>query len=340
MTALAADLSVDKLTVSFPVGRHGLFNRSSAKWLTAVSDVSLVIPAGTSLGVVGESGCGKSTLARTVAGLIDPTFGSVKLGGSQLAAHRSRRDARRIQMVFQDPASSLNPRITVRNMLTEVLTVHQIVPSERLPSHLDELMRLVGLPTSILDQKPKSLSGGQRQRVGIVRALAPEPELMILDEAIAALDVSVQAAVLSLLVDLRERLSLSMMFISHDLGAVRSVCDSVAVMYLGRIVEFGPVESVLRNPRHPYTRALLDAEPSLDAPKTPGTSGLRGEPPSAINMPVGCAFRARCSYADDTCAESVPVIDMTASHDQACFHPLGTGTAPRDRSTTMEGWTP
>lgn len=323
MTVIAADLAVDSLTVRFPVGRHSLFNRQGAQWLTAVNDVSLVIPAGTSLGVVGESGCGKSTLARTVAGLIEPTSGSVSLAGTRLAAKRSRSDARRIQMVFQDPASSLNPRITVRDMLTEVLTVHGVVPSERMSGHLDELMRLVGLPTSVLDQKPKNLSGGQRQRVGIVRALAPEPELMILDEAIAALDVSVQAAVLSLLMDLRERLSLSMMFISHDLGAVRSVCDSVAVMYLGRVVEHGPVETVLHNPRHPYTRALLDAEPSLDTPKAPGTSGLRGEPPSAINLPSGCAFRARCAFADDTCAQNVPVIDMTAPHDQACFHPRG-----------------
>lgn len=320
--AQTSALEIDHLKVRYPVGRHTLFNRATAPWLTAVNDVSLTVPGGQALGIVGESGCGKSTLARTIAGLATPSTGSLHLGETELEARRSRDVSRRIQMVFQDPASSLNPRMTIREMLTEVLKVHRIVDKADLENRLKQMMSLVELPESVLDRRPRALSGGQRQRVGIARALAPEPELLILDEAIAALDVSVQAAVLALLASLREQLNLTMIFISHDLGAIRTVCDRVAVMYLGRIVEHGPVEEVLRRPRHPYTKALLVSEPSLDNPRRPGASGLQGELPSAINLPPGCSFKPRCSRAQDSCAQAVPAIDMDAGHDQACFFPL------------------
>ena len=310
-------LVVDNLTVSFPI-------RGDSKRLTAVNDLSFTLRPGEVLGIVGESGCGKSTLARTVIGLGAASAGQIRLGAVPLGTRRDRALARRIQMVFQDPMSSLNPRMTVGKMLAEVLLVHRIVPRLGVRLRLEELMKMVELPPAVLDQRPQSLSGGQRQRVGIARALAPEPGILILDEAIASLDVSVQASVLQLLRSLREELGMSMIFISHDLGAVRGLCSRVAVMYLGRIVEIGPVEDVLRHPAHPYTRALIEAEPDLDRLRTPGSAGLQGEPPSAIDLPLGCAFHARCPIARDSCAESVPPLEIDQVHDQACFFPLTT----------------
>ncbi len=318
-------LTVDGLSVSFTVAAAGWPRRKrQVGTLAAVSDVSFTLAPGEGLGVVGESGCGKSTLARAIAGLAQPTSGVVRLGNQTLSSRRSRSTSRRIQMVFQDPASSLNPRMTVRSMLTEILRVHEIVDRSQVGQRLEELMRMVELPPGVLDQRPRALSGGQRQRVGIARALAPLPELIILDEAIASLDVSVQAAVLQLLRTLQGELGLAMIFISHDLSAVRGLCARVAVMYLGRIVEVGPVEEVLARPAHPYTRALIAAEPSLDETRLPGAAGLAGEPPSAINLPTGCAFRNRCPVAQDSCADSVPTLNPDAHHDQACFFPIDT----------------
>jgi oligopeptide/dipeptide ABC transporter ATP-binding protein len=322
-------LVLEDLTVQFRV--HGQRNRA----LTAVNHLSLTLSPGESLGLVGESGCGKSTVARTVAGLQEPTSGVVRLGAMTLTARRPRALARRIQMVFQDPISSLNPRMTVGGVLAEVLRVHQIVDRSSVRARCEELVGLVGLPVEVLGHRPRGLSGGQRQRVGIARAIAPQPELLILDEAIASLDVSVQASVLDLLRTLRRDLGLSMVFISHDLSAVRGLCSRVAVMYLGRIVEIGPVDAVLRHPAHPYTRALIAAEPDLDAVRAPGTAGLQGEPPSAIDLPSGCAFRLRCPVAHPSCADSVPGIDTSAVHDQACFFPVN--QEPKDRPTGALG---
>lgn len=306
-------LVVDKLRVVYPVrGRQ----------LVALDGVSLAVEPGETLGIVGESGCGKSTLARVIAGLTTATEGSVRLGDEPLTRRRNRAQSRRIQMVFQDPASSLNPRMTVGSMLAEILRVHRIVPRSAIPNRLQDLMHRVELPPSLLQERPRSLSGGQRQRVAIARALSLEPDILVLDEAVASLDVSVQASVLTLLRSLRDDLNVSMVFISHDLGAVRGLCSRVAVTYLGRIVEIGPTAEVLARPRHPYTQALIAAEPDLDQPKRPGAAELRGEAPSPIDLPDGCAFQARCPRAQDTCASTIPPIDTSSAHDQACFFPL------------------
>ncbi len=309
-------LVLSDLTVKFRVGG------SRDHWLTAVNNLTLTLGAGEALGLVGESGCGKSTVARVVAGLQPATSGSVQLGGTTLGPRRSKALSRRIQMVFQDPVSSLNPRMTVGDMLAEVLRAHRTVPRNAVRQRCLDLVRLVELPPEVLKRRPRNLSGGQRQRIGIARAIAPNPEVLILDEAIASLDVSVQASVLDLLRTLRRELGLSMVFISHDLSAVRGLCSRVAVMYLGRVVEIGPVDEVLRSPRHPYTRALIAAEPDLDAIRVPGTAGLSGEPPSAIDLPLGCAFRLRCPVARSSCADAVPQIETARSHDQACFFPV------------------
>lgn len=316
-------LVVDGVTVQFRVDGTGRFlRREQDTVLTAVDDISFALAPGTTLGVVGESGCGKSTLARAIAGLSKPTAGEIRLGPEVLGVRRDRATSRRIQMVFQDPVSSLNPRMTVGSMLAEILRVHRMVPRDQVRNRLRRLMEMVELPATVLEARPRNLSGGQRQRVGIARALAPQPEVLILDEATAALDVSVQAAVLQLLRNLQEELGLTMISISHDLGAIRGLCHDVAVMYLGRIVEMGPVADVLAHPRHPYTHALITAEPDLDNPRPPGAAGLPGEPPSPLRIPSGCAFRTRCSRAQDRCAQETPLLDPTVSHDQACFFPL------------------
>ena len=326
-------LVIDDLTMRFPVGRRHIFSPSKRTVLTALDRVSFVLSPGETLGIVGESGSGKSTLARIVAGLVDASEGEVRLGATELEAKRDRELSRRVQMVFQDPVSSLNPRVSVGSMLAEVLKVHRLVTPAGMRARLEELMAMVELPVSTLDRRPRSMSGGQRQRVGIARALALQPDVLILDEAIAALDVSVQASVLQVLRRLQRELGFSMIFISHDLGAVRGLCEAVAVMYLGRIVEVGPVDLVLRSPAHPYTRALIASELNIDAPRAPGHSGLKGEPPSPIDRPTGCAFRQRCPIARPDCAAAEPPIDMTAMHDAACFY-----SDPADRpGTHVEG---
>ncbi|WP_030455792.1 ABC transporter ATP-binding protein [Herbidospora cretacea] len=243
----------------------------------AVDHVSLDIPRGRTLGLVGQSGCGKSSLARVIAGLAVPAEGAVRLGGAVLPTPRGRADATRIQMVFQDPGSALNPMHTVRRTLTELLLVHRKASDRRAATdRAVELLDLVGLGAAVLDARPRGLSGGQRQRVGIARALAVEPEVLIADEAVSALDVSVQAAVLNTLRDLGTRLGLTMLFISHDLAVTRYVSDELAVMHRGRIVERGLPDDVLRTPRHEYTRSLVAATPRMDGPAL--TAAEEGRP--------------------------------------------------------------
>ncbi|MBZ0130191.1 MAG: ATP-binding cassette domain-containing protein [Rhodobacteraceae bacterium] len=311
-------LKVENLSVDFPVGG----TRRAPVLLRALRSVSLEVPKGTVFGVVGESGCGKSTLARVLSGLTAPTGGEVSLEGVPLGMHRSSIQRRRVQMVFQDPGSSLNPAMTVRTMLSQLLRFHQIVPKDRIEDRCRELMTQVNMPTDALDRKPGNLSGGQRQRIAIARALALEPEILIADEPTAALDVSVQASVLNLLQGLIRDLGMTMIFISHDMAVVRRICDHVAVMYLGRIVEIGKTEHVFTDPRHPYTNALMAAVPRLNPVPAGEYQMLKAEQPSPLANISGCAFRGRCPKAGSICATQNP--DLAGKNQLvACHFPKG-----------------
>jgi len=304
-------LEVEDLSVTF---------HSHGGPLKAVDSVSLSLHAGETLGLVGESGCGKTTVAKCVAGLQRPDTGRISLDGIELAQRRTRSEYRSVQIVFQDPYSSLNPRLTVRRALTELLAVHRLVPRGRAEARCRELMSLVGLPAGALDGYPSAFSGGQRQRIAIARALAVEPRVLIADEPTSSLDVSVQATILSLFADLQARLGISVLLISHNLAAVRHLCDRVAVMYLGRIVEIGPTEAIFTDARHPYTQALLAAAPRI-APHGPLTrSRLRGEPPSPTAIPSGCPFHPRCPRAEAICAVELPELARArgSALDAAC----------------------
>lgn len=305
--------------------------------ITALDGVDLAVSPGESLGIVGESGCGKSTLARVLVGLVPLTSGTLSIDGHAVGLKRTRPMRRHIQMVFQDPSSSLNPARTIEQILSELLRAHELVPSDRVKARCHELLDLVHLPRSVLAIKPRQLSGGQRQRVGIARALALEPEVLIADEAVAALDVSVQATILNLLSDLRHQLGLTLIFISHDLSVVRHISDQLAVMYLGRIVEAGAADAIFSEPRHPYTRALIAASPQLYAPKARGASALLGEPPSPIHLPHGCRFAPRCPIRQDRCEQEDPQLAGRPDHRAACFfQDLVTAGPPRQASTSTE----
>jgi len=314
-------LSVQNLSVDFVVG-----GGRAPSVLRALRSVSMDIEKGTVFGIVGESGCGKSTLARVLSGLTAPTDGQVLLDGKPLGMDRDKAQRRRIQMVFQDPGSSLNPAMSVRRMLSQLLSFHQIVPRDQIEARCRALMAQVNMPVDALDKKPGSLSGGQRQRIAIARALALEPEILIADEPTAALDVSVQASVLNLLSDLIRDLGMTMIFISHDMAVVRRVCDRMAVMYLGQIVETGPTGAVFEDPRHPYTNALMAAVPRL-VPRAAGDyQMLKSEQPSPLARIEGCTFRGRCPKAGPVCATLAPGLDGGA-HRVSCHFPRA-GTNP------------
>ena len=280
----------------------------------AVAGVDLALQPGEVLGLVGESGCGKSTLGRCIVGLYEPTAGEVLWQGQPLSARRDRAERRRMQMVFQDPYSSLNPRMTVRQTLSELLRVHRMVPRSQIDARCRELMDLVGLGERSLDAHPRQFSGGQRQRVSIARALALEPDMLIADEPVSALDVSVQATVLNLLDELRRQLGLTMLFIAHNMAVVRHVCDRVAVMYLGRIVETAPTAELFNNPRHPYTQGLLKAVPRLVPGRASQAPAMVGDPPSPIDPPTGCRFHPRCPLAQPVCSVDDP--QLAAGNDE------------------------
>ncbi|MDW5596996.1 oligopeptide/dipeptide ABC transporter ATP-binding protein [Conexibacter stalactiti] len=304
-------ISVRGLVKHFPI-RSGLLRRTTGA-VRAVDGVSFDVGAGETLGLVGESGSGKSTLARAVLRLTDVTDGSVLLEGEEVTtlhggALRSVRA--RMQMVFQDPLASLNPRMTIGAVLREALDVNDVGAAAGRPARVRELLELVGLDPALLNRYPHQLSGGQRQRVGIARALAPEPRFVVCDEAIAALDVSIQAQIVNLLAQLRDDLGLSYLFISHDLSMVRHLADRVAVLYLGQVVELGPAEELCERPGHPYTAALLSAVPSPD-PELEASRArlvLRGDVPSPADPPPGCRFHTRCPFATDRCRVEEPAL--------------------------------
>jgi oligopeptide/dipeptide ABC transporter ATP-binding protein len=303
---VTALLRIEDLKVHFrvPYGIVEMVSRAPRRVVRAVDGVSLDLRRGETLGLVGESGCGKSTLGRAVLRLVEPTAGRVLFDGADvLRLDRAGLFAfrRRAQMVFQEPHASLNPKLTVAQTLGEALRVHRICPSGAIAQRIAQLMATVGLSVDLATRRPAALSGGQCQRVVIARALALGPDLLIADEAVSALDVSIQAQVLNLLMRLQAEMHLTMMFISHDLGVVRHLCQTVAVMYLGRIVEYGPAEEIFRAPRHPYTQSLVDAIPRMAADATLPATILAGEPPSPIDRPAGCAFHPRCPHAMDVC---------------------------------------
>jgi peptide/nickel transport system ATP-binding protein len=320
-------LEARDLVKYFPTGSSGLLGRPT-NTVKAVDGVSFSVEHGTTLGVVGESGCGKSTLARLVTRLIDSTSGEVYMDGrdiTSLSGRELRTARRKMQMIFQDPYSSLNPRHSVGQIISAPLEVQGIEPPQGVKARVQELMELVGLNPEHYNRYPHEFSGGQRQRIGIARALVLDPTVLVADEPVSALDVSIQAQILNLLETLQSELGLTYMFIAHDLSVVRHIADQVAVMYLGKIVELGPAASVYASARHPYTTALLSAVPVAD-PARRGREGrirLTGDVPSPIDPPSGCRFRTRCWKATEVCADVEPaLVDTGMGHSVACHHPM------------------
>ena len=294
----------------------------------ALNGVDISLPTGKTLGIVGESGCGKSTLARLVTGLEAPNKGNIRWNGSPIhnvnkGSFSTKKSV--VQLVFQDPYSSLNPRQRIGAAISEIITVHKLVEKEHIDSRVSELLALVGLADDLKNRYPHQLSGGQRQRVSIARALAAEPNLLVLDEPVSALDVSVRAEVMNLLIDLREKLGLTYIFISHDLAMIRYISDFVAVMYLGKIVEFGNWEQVINDPKHPYTQALINAMPDHTVIGNPESLAktLQGEVPDPVNLPTGCAFHLRCVKATPACTlVSQTLIEISPNHQVACMEAI------------------
>jgi oligopeptide/dipeptide ABC transporter ATP-binding protein len=287
----------------------------------ALNGVDLDVRHGETLAIVGESGCGKSTLARCLVRLHDADEGQMRFEGidtTALVGERRREFSRRVQMVFQDPYGSLNPRKTIGRQLAEPIQVHRLREHGDVGARVGELLAMVGLPTEAEARYPHAFSGGQRQRIGIARALALEPKCLIADEVVSALDVSVQAQVINLLVALQRQLELTIVFVSHDLRLVRYIAHRVAVMYLGRMVEVGPTEKVFDDPRHPYTAALIAAAPSLDFARRDGVAAVAGELPSSLSIPKGCAFHPRCPRAIDRCHHEAPSDYVSGDHRAAC----------------------
>lgn len=317
-------LTVNRLKQYFPI-KGGIFGRT-LNYVKAVDDISFTVREGETVSLVGESGCGKSTTGRAILRLDEPTSGEILFDGVNLlelnkkAMNRKRKD---IQVIFQDPYASLNPRKTAVQVLEEAMEIQNVVPKERRRERAIELLETVGLSSHQADRYPHEFSGGQRQRIGIARALSVNPKLIICDEAVSALDVSIQAQVLNLLQALQREFKLTYLFISHDLGVVRHICDRIIVMYLGTIVEIADTATLFRQPRHPYTRALLSAIPTLNPERKAERILLKGDVPSPIDPPSGCRFHTRCRYASDRCRSEAPEMRSVPGgigHQVACLH--------------------
>ncbi len=318
-----AILELRDVRTHFPV-TAGFLRKRRVGTVKAVDGVTLTLGRGEVLGLVGESGCGKSTLARTILRLIPATAGTVVLNGrnlSQCSARELKASRRDLQMVFQDPYASLNPRLTVFDALAEPLLVHKVCPAPEVGARVAELMRIVGLAPRFVRKYPHEFSGGQRQRIAIARALALEPKVIIADEPVSALDVSIQAQILNLLSQLCRTMNLSLMFIAHDLSVVKHISDRIAVMYLGRIVELGGALDVIDRPQHPYTRALVSAipTPDPDVERRRQRIVLPGDPPSPLDPPAGCSFHTRCPHARDRCKAVIPPLVSHAGREVACI---------------------
>ena len=325
-------LNVSHLSKTFPIKRNiaEIVRKKEQKYVRAVEDVTFSIRKGETLGLVGESGCGKSTLSKTLIRLYKPDDGKImfeQYGDLALKEGTALTKARRdIQMVYQDPYSSLNPKMTIRQMFYEILSVHHICPKEEFEKKTIEILDMVGMPSYALDRYPSAFSGGQRQRIGIARALILNPALLIADEPVSALDMSIQAQIINLLMDLKVKLNLTMLFISHDLRVVQYLSDRVMVMYLGRVVEMGSAEELFQHPAHPYTQILIQAAPVIDTKHKEREYEIRGETPSPIDIPKGCAFHPRCPFATEKCRTAEPVMTEDANGRMVkCHYPLVDG---------------
>jgi oligopeptide/dipeptide ABC transporter ATP-binding protein len=314
-------LKVEELTKYFPI-RRGFFSRVVGQ-VKAVDGVSFDIRRGETLGLVGESGCGKTTLARVILRLLEATSGEVHFEDTavfDLNKQDMRKLRRRMQIIFQDPYGSLNPRLTVGSMISEAIRIHKLASGEAVRARVVELLDRVGIPGEYMNRYPHEFSGGQRQRIGIARALAVDPDLIIADEPVSALDVSIQAQIINLLKDLQQEFGLTFLFIAHDLGVVEYISDRVAVMYLGKIVELTEAGRLYNDAKHPYTQALLSAIPSLDPAHKSERILLPGDVPSPSNVPSGCAFHTRCPHAMAECRQRTPELrDVGGGHRVACL---------------------
>ena len=314
-------LEVTDLQKHFPV-RKGVFGRISG-YVYAVDGVSFTVDAGETLGLVGESGCGKTTVGRTVLRLLEPTQGTIRLDGDDITTlgnQALRAYRRRMQIIFQDPFSSLDPRMSAGDIVGELLGVHGVAKGAERRERVAALFERVGLRTDQLNNYPHEFSGGQRQRLSIARALSLNPELIVCDEPVSALDVSIQAQVINLLMDLQAEFGLSYLFIAHDLAVVEHISDRVAVMYLGRVVEYAETRTLFENPQHPYTESLLAAVPVADPTRSRQRRLLQGDVPSPVNRPTGCHFHTRCPYATARCREEDPVLKSVAEEHQVACH--------------------
>jgi peptide/nickel transport system ATP-binding protein/oligopeptide transport system ATP-binding protein len=332
-------LEVENLRMYFPVKSSGIIRRTVGH-VQAVDGVTFQVPTGGALGLVGESGCGKSTTGRLITRLYRPTGGSIRFEGQDIAnlsARELKPLRREIQMIFQDPYTSLNPRHTVGSIVGAPLAIHNIVPKKKILSRVQELLEVVGLNPEHYNRYPNEFSGGQRQRIGIARALTLNPKLLVADEPVSALDVSIQAQVVNLLQDLQREFDISFLFIAHDLAVVRHFCPEVAVMYLGKVVEIADRETLYNHPQHPYTQALLSAVPDVKQAAIGGRRErirLEGDVPSPINPPSGCRFRTRCPLAQEICAkQEPPLLQIGSRHKVACHFAGEIGQHPSEPVT-------